>query len=219
MNLEFPKVVAAAQNAKSATWKLADAVLAALPATEKTPLVSIGIYERMAAELKKHVDREYSIDRLRVLANVAKAFPPNKRKPGDTVEICFEARTPETLSAITKAAKASDKDRQITKRLVRRVVQSHAKRHADVPFKQRPPIVEREVDHYFVSADIMGDLAGALIKIREINKKLTPKVVAELSDAMIGGYSEDCERGIKLFQEIRAKLRQGSKSAHLTVVA
>jgi hypothetical protein len=215
MKIEFPKVLHAAQAKEGATWKLADAAFAAGErlVADDTPSAR---YDRMAAELTKHVGRDYDAYRLARYASVAAAFPPSRRKKGVSFEVCLEARTPENLATITRAAQASDRERPISKRLVRRIM-SHSKRDAGAPTKAGMQLTDADVQGFFLSADIMGDFKSILTKLYEVEARLTPEVVAELSEAMVGAYAEDCEKGKTLFQSIRSKLR--GKKGHLAVVA
>jgi hypothetical protein len=221
-NLEFPKVIKAAQAATNATWALADAVLAAVKKSpsDDTVGLSASCIERMAAEIEKHVGREYGAYRLRQFERVATAFPPSKRRKGASVEICIEAGTPENLTAILKVAKEVKHKRPVSSRDVRKIIDSHNKKHKDTPKTERPPLLGEDVETFFETAEVWGSLASVLVRLRAIDESLTPGLVGKLSEAAIGSCSEDCERGAEIFRSIRAKLREhGKKGAHLTAVA
>ena len=173
----------------------------------------------MEAELRQHVDREYSVQRLEMFVRVATAFPPSKRKSGMTFEFCREAGTPENLAAIRKAASTVKRSRPISTRDVREIIKDHTRRHADTPKTERPPLLGEEVATFFDTANVWGGLASVLVKLRAIEKELTPALAAQMSDAAIAACAEDCEIGTQLFREIRAKLREhGRKGAHLVSV-
>jgi len=95
---EFPRTLAAVQKAEGDAWAIADAVLFEVGPPGETGARD-GSTVRLAQCSRFLADRgfEYEQESLRVLRNVAHAFPPGRRLPACSFAAHHSARLPEVL--------------------------------------------------------------------------------------------------------------------------
>jgi hypothetical protein len=104
--VRFPRCDAAVRKTEGGEWELADAIVAECSETGEDG-VRNGSQAKMVAmreEIARNRGVDLSFERIRKLRKVATAYPPDRRRPGVSLEGHFEAGTPEALEALINSA-------------------------------------------------------------------------------------------------------------------